>query len=271
MPTEASVRYDEDQMALVYQMRREGSNFLDAAKETLVDARSIVAQIGAKSDVATSSIYSVILDLGVTYPGGTDDDDAIMQDYRMKWASDVIPPSTVSVTAPVHVLSFWCKLGSAAPGSPDLMKVLADFFDEVENAVSRWNASEAWSIGGFQNFQFGEFESQVLAMQDTRLMPFYTRLLSHWDMEHSAEHEYTIDRLVERHGPCAAIDDLIAARLIDGAGNTGFEQFQELWPKIKEWYGDPLTSPVFKCAETRMKRRGVTELGPLRDVFSGNW
>lgn len=96
----------------------------------------------------------------------------------------------------------------------------------------------------------------MLAAANRHYLPYYTSLLRHWDMEHCTREQYdTITELALAHGPCPEVDDLIATRLIEAPGQHGFEQFQELHPKIVERYGDPLESPVHECAAQKMARK----------------
>jgi hypothetical protein len=123
-----------------------------------------------------------------------------------------------------------------------------------------------------QAYLLGEFEAMMLAVANRQYVLCYTSLLRHWDMEHESREQYdSINDLVMAQGPCPEVDDLIATRLIEAPGQHGFEQFQELHAKIVEWYGDPLESPVYKCAEQKMKQSGVTDHTALQEIFTTDW
>jgi hypothetical protein len=165
----------------------------------------------------------------------------------------------------MNSLVFWAAVAKLPNPEPEIAQKARAFFARIaaQNAIiedSKFRCSDAYLLG--------EFEAMMLAAANRQYVPCYTSLLRHWDMSHgSREQYYTINELVLAHGPCPEVDDLIATRLTEAPGH-GFEQFQELLPKIVEWYGDPLESPVYKCAAQKMERMGVTDHTGLQEVFA---
>lgn len=118
---------------------------------------------------------------------------------------------------------------------------------------------------------FGEFEAFILAGIKKEFVPIYSRLLRHWDMEHAVWPYEVINQLVKKYGPCPEIDELIATRLVEAPGHNGFDQFKELHPLIREWYGDPAASPVYEAAERKLRNLGFDDVDALREVFGIEW
>lgn len=170
---------------------------------------------------------------------------------------------------PMNSLVFWAAVARLPRPEPRIVQRIDKFFARIDalNAAMEFSPPRC-----SQAYLLGEFEAMMLASGQRHFVPCYTTLLRHWDMEHETPEQHdTINTLVMAHGPCPEIDDLIATRLIEAPGQHGFEQFQELHPKIAEWYGDPLASPVYTCAAAKMAQRGVTNLAPLQEIFATDW
>lgn len=256
------VSHDEGRRAQVYAIVAEGNTLSEAVCNGLVQACEAVDKIAEGAHRAEKPACYHIIDIVLRCPGA----DLLGAEATAYWAQ---AQPNLETFFPMNSLVFWAAVAKQPAPDPEILDKIQAFFARIdaqnaEMEYSQFRCSDAYLLG--------EFEAMMLAAANPLYLPCYTSLLRHWDMSHGTREQYdTINELALAHGPCPEVDDLIATRLVEAPGQHGFEQFQELHPKIVEWYGDPLASPVYKCAAQKMERMGVTDLSALQEVFATDW
>jgi len=76
-----------------------------------------------------------------------------------------------------------------------------------------------------------------MALLDVSFVPAYTRLLRQWDMLSEVMQGPAIDLMIQRHGICPEIEELLVARVAENPGQASNDQLEELMPTLDEAYG----------------------------------
>jgi hypothetical protein len=258
------VEYIKSDCAYVYVIEAAGNSLTEAVQSGLDQACDAVDRIVEMVHVGekTSDSYAYVIDIALKCP----DAELLGEEVTTNWAQ---AETNLQNFFPMNSLVFWAVIAKWPEPEPQFVQKIHAFFARI----AAQNADMTYSnLNSSHAYRLGEFEAMMLAAANRQYLPCYTSLLRHWDMLHGTSQQYdTINELALAHGPCPEVDDLIATRLTEAPGPHGFEQFQELYPKIVEWYGDPLESPVYKCAEQKMARLGSTNHTALQQVFAGDW
>jgi nitroreductase len=256
------LHYDEGRRAQVYAIEAVGNSLTEAVRNGLDQACEAVDRIveGARREEKPTDYH--VIDIVLRCPEA----ELLRAEATTYWAQ---AEPNLQAFFPMNSLVFWAAVTKLPEPEPEIVQKVHAFFARIaaQNAIMKYSQFRC-----SQAYLLGEFEAMMLAVANRQYVPCYTSLLRHWDMEHESREQYdSINDLVMAHGPCPEVDDLIATRLIEAPGQHGFEQFQELHAKIVEWYGDPLESPVYKCAEQKMKQSGVTDHTALQEIFMTDW
>jgi hypothetical protein len=110
---------------------------------------------------------------------------------------------------------------------------------EADNTAKRSTAS-LWEI---DEVQFGEPAACAFALVNRSFVPFYTRLLGVWDLDHEVHQGEAVEAIVKQHGICPETEQLLVARATSG---YGLEQIEDLTPYLEEVYGDLPNSAFFR-------------------------
>ena len=136
---------------------------------------------------------------------------------------------------------FWARVAR----NPDLHQSAEDWLEMVLRLLERTkkSISHLWE---YDEIQFAEPAVSILALVNPDFVPFYTRFLSVWDMEHEVEQHDVILQIFERHGITTQTENLIIVRTADGFGQRGEDTFEEVLPLLQDHYGDILDTDFFK-------------------------
>lgn len=241
----------------IYAIHQAAPSFQDAAHAAILDTKTALACIAAQLDTPRAPSTHMV-EITTSQPGV--DAVAPLPDPQQQPFLEALGLSLPSVI-------FWCGLSRAARVDAPLSAAVEDLYAAMAALVARWNHRKPSPLMAGAAHHFGQSETLLLAYHNQALVPLYAQMLSAWDMSHEGSQGDDIDLLIDRHGPCPQIDALIAARLVDGPGQHGFDQFTRLLPRIADWHGTPSQSAVFDQAALRMQARGVTDLTALRQVF----
>lgn len=123
---------------------------------------------------------------------------------------------------------------------------LQQWLSAVEDLIVSTDATAGRSTAGIwehDETQFGEPAASVFALAHRSFIPFYTRLLKVWDLDHEVHQSEAIDAIVRTHGICPETEDLLVARACAGYGQG---QIEDLFPYLQEQYGDFSNSALFR-------------------------
>lgn len=161
--------------------------------------------------------------------------------------------------ATVEAAKVWGKLASERR----LHERLKDWLDELESlhayAKGLNNQSDLWES---DYWPLGAIAGIMLAAADLTFVRSYARIVGHFDSEHSVQTDHMLDEIIEVHGYCPEIEDLLIAWAIDGE-KSGY--FQSLLPQLEQHYGDFLASEFFRRmveAQFRKERKDRQEWQP---------
>lgn len=139
---------------------------------------------------------------------------------------------------------FWARVGR----NPDLHQTIKRWLDDVLRMLERVERLGR-STGGLwedDEVQFAEPAISVLAMVHPEFVPFYTRFLAVWDMDHEVSQHDTILQIFETHGITEQTENLIIVRTADGIGQAGVDTFDEVLPLLQDHYGNMEDSDFLK-------------------------
>ena len=100
--------------------------------------------------------------------------------------------------------SIWEKLAA----QKDSYEIIEKYLIYAEH-VMKIRSSDIW-----EDDECPLAEKAVLyaSLADKRFIPFYTKFLQIWDMGHEVYQEEDIDAIIEKHGWCLEVEDLIVSR-----------------------------------------------------------
>ena len=253
------IEINKEQMARVFVIRAEGdvvTSVLSTALAEACEALRVISETGNEG-----GWWYNALDIEIDCPPAADLRKLATEFWDRDWRQ-------MDGSFSKNSFAFWYVLGHVAVEVPKLREAVDAFFAQVAE-LSKQPKTEG--LRSADVFAFGEFEATILAGISRAFVPCYARLIATCDMEHAVWPYDVIASLVEKYGPCPEIDDLIATRLVEAPGHNGFDQFKELHPRIREWYGDPVASPVYAAAERKYLALGLGDVEGLREVFETDW
>ena len=98
---------------------------------------------------------------------------------------------------------------------------------------------DLWEGG---NWQLGELVSGELAMADVKFVPLYARLIRKFDLRSKGNINDLIEDLIEKHGACTEIDELL---IVWAADREQAPNLRHLLPALQKLYGEFKDSRCF--------------------------
>ncbi|MGB5988305.1 MAG: hypothetical protein WBG43_00980 [Marinifilaceae bacterium] len=98
----------------------------------------------------------------------------------------------------------WEKLAA----QKDSYEIIEKYLTYAEH-IMKISSSEIWED---DECPLAEKATLYAALNNKRFIPFYTRFLQIWDMGHEVYQEEDIDAIIEKHGWCLEVEDLIVSR-----------------------------------------------------------
>ena len=130
---------------------------------------------------------------------------------------------------------FWVAVHKQTSLRPRIAQILARFEQLLIAAQDLQRSTE--SLWESDEFQFGEPLATFMALLDVNFVPAYTRLLRQWDMLSEVMQGQAITLMIERHGICPEIEELLVARVAENPGQASDDQLEELIPLLDKAYG----------------------------------
>jgi len=90
----------------------------------------------------------------------------------------------------------------------DSYEIIEKYLTYVEH-IMKIRSSEIWED---DECPLAEKAALYASLADKKFIPFYTKFLQIWDMEHEVYQEEDLEAIVEKHGWCSEIEDLIISR-----------------------------------------------------------
>ncbi len=131
---------------------------------------------------------------------------------------------------------FWTLVG-ANPAFHDLAK---KWLNSVESIIAFANDAPSTGEGvwEYDEAALAEPAISVLALMDVSFVPYYTRLLALWDMEHEVNQGDTINEIFDKYGVCPETEDLLICRMNEGYGQDGISNLEYFYPALEAHFGD---------------------------------
>ena len=131
--------------------------------------------------------------------------------------------------------AFWARVAR----NPDLHQQIKSWLDQVLHMLERVNKMGRATEGLWEldETQFAEPAISVLAIAHPDFVPYYARFLTVWDMHHEVTQKDVISQIFASHGITEATENLLIARIVDGVGQYGYDNFHEMLPLLQEHYG----------------------------------
>lgn len=138
---------------------------------------------------------------------------------------------------------FWIEVANIESLRADVFALL----QKMEELVRLGQSVETsmWGLWEVDEVQFGEIPAMVLAEHCRAFVPYYTKLLRCWDMDHEVLQLEAIDRIVRAHGICPETEELLFARIAENPGQHGRDQIDNLFPFLQGHYGNFVKSKLF--------------------------
>lgn len=135
-------------------------------------------------------------------------------------------------------LTFW----DTAARNPLFHEQITTYIGALEKIVTDFGTELFEQYG----IPFGEPTVTMLGSLKAEFVPFYTRLLSNWDLEHQYEPLSGVNFLVSGHGLCAETEKLLFTRIFENHGPHGPEEIEELLPFLDQETGGLADSSLFQ-------------------------
>lgn len=157
---------------------------------------------------------------------------------------------------------FWVEVAKVQSLRAEAFLLLQKMEDLVRLGQS--GETSMWGLWEVDEAQFGEIPSLVLAEHCRAFVPYYTRLLRCWDMDHEVLQMDAIDQIVRSHGICPETEELLFARMAENPGQHGKDQIDKLFPFLQEHYGCFVNSQLFVDAVTHIHKQVRPEFADRR-------
>lgn len=227
-------RFDEDELKLVITVSCDDIQSTDAITRSFDDIDVALNRILEKARDEEIYFFSLILQAdGVEpAPGNYDpySEDGISLGEVNPWQS--------------FCPMFW----DAACQSDETRARVDQFATKLVSVVERVSTfgRSTESLWEDDETQFGEPVLSHLALADRAFVPFYTRMLQAWDLGHEVEQNGAIVEMIEAHGSCAEIEDLLYARALLAPGQAPTDAIEAAFETLQAQYGDFTQSSLFR-------------------------
>lgn len=155
-----------------------------------------------------------------------------------------------------EIIQFWTLVG-AKPQFHDLAKNwLANAESLLAQAV---NIPARYDLWEYDEVQFAEPAIATLALSDVSFVPYYTKLLGLWDMEHEVTQRETIKAIFDKYGVCPETEDLMICRMDKGFGQWGDDNMEHFYPALEAHYGDLTQSDFLRRMVLQSHKSAVAQ------------
>ena len=170
---------------------------------------------------------------------------------------------------------FWIEVANAESLHDDVFVLLQKMEELVRLGQS--TDTSMWGLWEVDEVQFGEIPALVLAEHSRAFIPYYTKLLRCWDMDHEVLQLEAVNRIIRAHGICPETEELLFVRMAENPGQHGIDQINELFPFLQDHYGSFVKSELFadvikhihENERPEFKDRRVFEHSPFEELKDG--
>lgn len=119
------------------------------------------------------------------------------------------------------------------------------WFGDLENLLALHLQEKHASIRETDEVLLGEVPLSILAVTHLDFVPVFTRFLDVWDDPAQAQQHSVVMEIVQSHGRCPAVEDLLV-KLVAQHGGDGDLIQSVLRPLLEKLYGDFPGSKLFR-------------------------
>ena len=103
-----------------------------------------------------------------------------------------------------------------------------------------------WTKSVFESetWQLGELAAASCALADASFVPFHTRLLRLWDLDHEVNQGATIKRIIRRHGLRSEVEELLFVQCVEEPGQGYFLELEDAADLLESKMRRPFASTI---------------------------
>ncbi|CUW87370.1 hypothetical protein N5C66_15005 [Rhizobium pusense] len=135
----------------------------------------------------------------------------------------------------------WVQLANHS----EFLEGLHVWFGDLENLLALHLQEKHASIRETDEVLLGEVPLSILAVTHLDFVPVFTRFLDVWDDPAQAQQHSVVMEIVQSHGRCPAVEDLLV-KLVAQHGGDGDLIQSVLRPLLEKLYGDFPGSKLFR-------------------------